>query len=452
MLTWNPYLVGNNAPVLTEETVTDLDVTGSLPLSLNGRYLRNGPNPISTPDDRTYHWFAGDGMVHGIRIEGGRARWYRNRWVRSEPVARALGEEPRPGPVVEGMDFASNTNVIAHAGRTYAIVEAGFRPYELNYELETVGPSDFQGTLPVGYTAHPKRDPVTGELHAISYYWGWGNQVQYSVVGVDGRVRKIVDIPVGGMTSVHDMSLTTRYAVIYDLPVVFSAEALGDGYYTFPYRWTEGYRSRVGLLPLEGGADDVVWCDVDPCYVFHPMNAFDDEGAVVVDLIRHPKMFATDFNGPDEGAPRLERWRIDPAIGKVKTEVLDDRSQEFPRVDERIVGRQHRYGYSAAIKTKDDGEAGVTMGSTLFKHDVVAGTSETRDLRGGAGEAVFVPESATSPEDDGYVLSLVFDDERGATDLLIVASQDFTGDPVAVVHLPVRVPYGFHGNWAPDIE
>ncbi len=449
MLTWNPYLLGNNAPVSTEETITDLDVTGSLPSSLNGRYLRNGPNPISAPDDGTYHWFAGDGMVHGIRIEDGRAAWYRNRWVRSEMVARALGEQPRPGPIVDGMDFAANTNVIVQAGRTYAIVEAGFRPYELNDELETVGPSDFQGTLPGGYTAHPKRDPHTGELHAISYYWGWGNQVQYTVVGVDGRVRKIVDIPVGGMTSVHDMSLTTKYVVIYDLPVVFSVEALTGGY-TFPYRWTDDYRPRVGLLPLEGGADDVVWCDVDPCYVFHPMNAFDENGAVVVDLIRHRKMFATDIYGPNEGTPRLERWRIDPALGKVTTELLDDRAQEFPRVDERVIGRQHRYGYSAAIKTSDDGEAGVTMGSTLFKHDMVAGTSEMHHLRGGAGEAVFVPESASSGEDDGYVLSLVLDPERGATDLLVLASQDFTGDPVAVVHLPVRVPYGFHGNWASD--
>ena len=311
MTSANPYLQGNYAPVASEETVTNLSVTGTLPASLRGRYLRNGPNPITPPDPATYHWFTGDGMVHGIRLEDGEARWYRNRWVRSADVAASLGESPHPGPVVEGMDFSSNTNVIAHAGRTYAIVEAGARPYELTDELDTVGASDFQGTLPGGYTAHPKRDPQTGELHAISYYWAWGNQVQYSVVGIDGRVRRIVDIPVGGPVSIHDMSLTTSFAVIYDLPVVFSPEALAEGY-SFPYRWSEGYESRVGLLPLEGGADDVVWCDVDPCYVFHPMNAYDEDGVVVVDLVRHPKMFATHLTGPDEGAPVLERWRIDP--------------------------------------------------------------------------------------------------------------------------------------------
>ncbi len=149
------------------------------------------------------------------------------------------------------MDFAPNTNVIADARRTYAIVEAGACPYELTEELETVGPSDFDGTLPGGYTAHPKRDPVTGELHAISYYWAWGDQVQYTVVDVGGRVRRIVDIPVGGPVSIHDMSLTESYAVIYDLPVLFSPEAVAEGSH-FPYRWSEEYRSRVGLLPLEG--------------------------------------------------------------------------------------------------------------------------------------------------------------------------------------------------------
>ena len=204
----NPYLEGNFAPVTTEETVTDLPVTGVLPSVLNGRYLRNGPNPITPPEPATYHWFAGTGMVHGIRIEDGVARWYRNRWVRSAEVAAALGEPPQPGPVVDGMDFAPNTNVIGHAGRTFAIVEAGARPYELTDELDTVGPSDFDGTLPGGYTAHPKRDPQTGELHAISYYWAWGNQVQYTVTGVDGRVRRVVDIPVGGPVSIHDLSIT----------------------------------------------------------------------------------------------------------------------------------------------------------------------------------------------------------------------------------------------------
>ncbi|HEY1828499.1 MAG TPA: carotenoid oxygenase family protein, partial [Acidimicrobiales bacterium] len=303
----NRYLAGNYAPVPNEVTATDLSVTGTLPEALTGRFLRNGPNPLSTPEPSKYHWFTGDGMVHGIRIRDGRAEWYRNRWVRSALVAEALGEPTRPGPVHADMDFASNTNVIGHAGRTFAIVEAGARPYELTYELDTVGPSDLGGTLPGGYTAHPKRDPQSGELHAMSYFWGWGNVVQYSVIDLDGKVRKHVDVPVGGSVSIHDMSLTERFAVIYDLPVVFDLQAAMGGS-QFPYHWDREYQARVGLLDREGTADDVRWFDVSQCYVFHPMNAYDDGDTVVLDVIRHERMFDTHQLGPDEGPPTLERW------------------------------------------------------------------------------------------------------------------------------------------------
>ena len=136
--------------------------------------------------------------------------------------------------------------------------------------------------------------------------------------------------------------------------------------------------------------------------------------------------------------------------GKVITHVLDDRPQEFPRVDERVVGRQNRYGYSAALDSGERDEAGFTLGGALIKHDLAKGKSEARAFRGGVGEAIFVPESDASGEDEGFVLSLVYDTEREASDLVVLHAQDFTGDPVAVVHLPVRVPYGFHGNWAAD--
>ena len=435
------YLTGNYAPVDQEVTATDLPVTGRIPEALDGRYLRNGPNPLQPPDPAAYHWFIGDGMVHGIRLRDGRADWYRNRWVRSAAVAEALGEPVRPGPVHAGMDFAANTNVIGHAGTTLAIVEGGGRPYELTYELDTIGPCDLGGTLPGGYTAHPKRDPETGELHAVSYFWGWGNQVQYTVIGTDGHVRKIVDVPVGGSVMLHDMSLTETYAVIYDLPVTFNMEAAASGS-GFPYRWDDSYQARVGLLPREGEAEDVRWFDVESCYVFHPLNAYDDGDKVVLDVVRHPRMFATHLNGPDEGRPTLDRWTVDLNAGKVIEERIDDRGQEFPRVDERLVGRRHRFGYSSAFL---DG------GSALLKHDLVKGTSTSRPIGGdGASEAVFVPRTPDASEDDGWVLSLVHNDDRDAADLLILNAQDFDGDPEAIVHLPQRVPYGFHGNWVPE--
>ena len=445
----NPYLQGNYAPVHEELTETELAVSGSIPAELCGRYLRNGPNPATPPDPASYHWFTGDGMVHGIHLRDGRAEWYRNRWVRSAEVARALGEEPKPGPVHGGMDFAPNTNVIGHAGRTFAIVEGGVLPYELTDELDTIGACDFDGTLTGGYTAHPKRDPESGELYAVSYFWGWGDDVDVSILDRGGRVRSSRRVTMGGPVSLHDCAITERALVLLDLPVTFSVEAAGSGS-AFPYRWQEGYRSRVGLLPRDGDSTEVVWHDVESCYVFHVMNAYDDPGGgVVLDVVRHPSMFRTHVLGPSEGSPTLERWHLDGRGGPVKEERLDDHGQEFPRVDERVVGRPHRYGYAVGVGESDD-----ILGteSVLVCHDLERGTSVERSFGRGAaiGEAVFVPRADDAGEAEGWLLMLATTPESGTSALYILNAGDPAGEAQAVVELPRRVPVGFHGNWVPD--
>jgi len=160
----------------------------------------------STPaHPELYHWFIGDGMVHGIRIRirNGKAEWYRNRWVRGPQVPKALGERPPTGHF--GISpIGANTNVIGHAGKTLALVEFGIPNYQLTDELDTVRICDFDGTLTGGYTAHPERDPESGELHAVSYTMYRGNKVQYSVIGNDGRARRTVDVEVGGGRMMHD--------------------------------------------------------------------------------------------------------------------------------------------------------------------------------------------------------------------------------------------------------
>ena len=166
-------------------------------------------------------------MVHGIRIRDGKAEWYRNRWVRGPQTAKALGEGRRPA-AFRLSAIGANTNVIGHAGKTLALIEAGVANYELTDELDTVGVCDFDGTLTGGYTAHPKRDPETGELHAVSYSMYRGNTVQYSVIGADGRARRTVDIEVAGSPMMHDFSLTERHVVFYDLPVTFDARQAAD--------------------------------------------------------------------------------------------------------------------------------------------------------------------------------------------------------------------------------
>ena len=274
-VTANPYLQGNFAPVHEEVTATELAVTGRVP------ECPLWPLPAERPESGVGARAGGLPLVHRRRDGPRDPPARRAGGVVPEPLGplrrRGRGpwaRSPVPAPVHAGMDFAANTNVIGHAGRTFAIVEAGARPYELTDELDTIGPCDFGGTLAGGYTAHPKRDPLTGELYAVSYFFGWGDEVEVTVLDAQARVRSARRVTMGGPVSVHDTAITQRYVVLLDLPVTFSMEAVAAGA-LFPYRWQEGYRARVGLLPRDGDATDVVWHDVDPCYVFHPMNAFD---------------------------------------------------------------------------------------------------------------------------------------------------------------------------------
>jgi len=447
----NPYLSGNFAPVPDELTAHQLEVTGTIPHELEGRLLRIGPNPVAADPD-THHWFLGNGMVHGVQLRDGRAQWYRRRFVRDDQVTAVKGWTPTRKP--EGMsagDLGSpgrpgiaNTNVIGHAGKTFAIVEAGGLPVELSYELETVAYSNFGGTLPGGFSAHPKLDPDTGELHAAVYSFLWSH-IQYVVVGRDGTVRKSVDVPTPGSAMVHDCGITANYFLLLDLPVTFQVEVAARGF-QLPYQWNPDYGARIGLLPREGRSDDVVWCEVEPCFVFHPMNAYEDgDGRVVFDVVRHPRMFASDMLGPNEGPPTLERWLLDPAGGAVKEERLDDRGQEFPRHDERLVGKPYRFGYTAGLSK------GFEFGG-LMKHDLRDRKTEVHPAGSGRHfmEPVFVPRSTNAAEDDGWVMAYLYDAGTDRSDVVILHAQNFAAAPIATIHLPSRVPYGFHGNWVPD--
>ncbi|QGG93660.1 carotenoid oxygenase family protein [Actinomarinicola tropica] len=445
--TTSKWLTGLHAPLPAEVTATELPVRGTLPEALEGRYLRNGPNPLGRQDPATYHWFTGDGMVHGIQLRGGRAEWYRARWVRSTSVSQALGEEPVPGERHGGMETA-NTNVIGVGGRTFAVVEAGARPVELDHELETICHSDLDGTLPNGFTAHPKVDPATGDLHAIAYHWALPH-LQYVVVGPDARVRSVEAIEVPGSPMVHDCSITERWMVVYDLPVVFSMDDAARGV-RFPYAWSDDYGARVGVLPLGGSGADVRWFEVEPSYVFHPLNAYEDGDRVVLEVVRWGRMFDRVRTGPDESTPLLHRWTLDLATGRVTEEQLSDVAFEFPRVDERRVGRPHRYAYGTTVGADDGG--GVGFAGQLVRHDRVAGTAEVVDLGPGrtSGEWVMVPSDVDAAEDDGWLMSLVHDATTDRSELVVLPAADPGAGPVAAVELPNRVPLGFHGNWVAD--
>jgi carotenoid cleavage oxygenase len=442
----NPYLVGNFAPVQDERDDADLEVTGAIPPELDGLLLRNGPNPILDPDPAAYHWFLGDGMLHGIELSDGRAR-YRNRWVRTRTACEALGEPAPAGPPeVNGLPSSANTHVVAHADRIYALVESSL-PTEVRSDLSTVGADDFGGRLTTAFTPHPKTDPASGELVFFGYDFA-PPYLRYHVVDPAGTLvrSEAIDLPAAVM--VHDFGVTATQVVWLDLPVMFDVNLVGRQ--PFPFTWRPEHGARVGVMPRAGGNADVTWIDLDPCYVYHVLNAYDaDDGRVVLDVVRYPDMFATEVYGPGASVPpRLDRWTIDPSTRTIAMQTVDDASQEFPRINDRYAGREHRYGYTSEIKV---GTSWADHGS-LRKHDLVRGRTERHDVGPGraAGEPVFAAVKSDRGEDHGWLLSVVYDAGRDASDLIVVDATDFETAPVATIHLPRRVPFGFHGSWIPE--
>ena len=489
----NPYLEGFLRPVRAEVTATDLQVTGQIPEHLDGRYLRNGPNPVAEVDPGTYHWFTGDGMVHGVALRDGQARWYRNRWVRTAHVATALGEPAPAGldPRAGMLSVGPNTNVLSHAGQTLALVEGGGANYRLTDDLDTIGPCDFDGTLFGGYTAHPHTDPRTGEMHALSYSFTRGRIVQYSVIDTQGRARRTVDIEVSGSPMMHDFSLTDKYVVIYDLPVTFDPvqviprsvprwlalparlvmqSLIGRVRFPdpvtatinrnraptnrMPYRWDADYPARIGVMPREGANADVRWFDIEPCYVYHPLNAYSEirDGAevLVLDVVRYSRMFDRDLRGPGDSLPTLDRWTVNLTTGAVTSERRDDRPQEFPRINETVLGGRHRFGYTVGMDGGYLSDGSTDMTTALYKHDYATGSSTVAPLDSELliGEMSFVPNPvADGAEDDGVLMGYGYHRGRDEGQLLVLDAQ--TLEPSATVHLPQRVPMGFHGNWSP---
>ncbi|MEO8602435.1 MAG: carotenoid oxygenase family protein [bacterium] len=435
------HLRGNYAPVTEEVTAVDLPIEGALPPELRGVYMRNGPNPHSGYSE---HWFVGDGMLHGVRLGDGKAHWYRNRYVRTRTLAEGVSFVDGAGNIDHSAGV-SNTNVVHHAGKVYALVESSF-PVEVTRQLDTVAVCDFGGKLTTSFTAHPKPCPRSGELHFFGYRFVVPF-LTYHVLDAAGVLVKSEVIEVPGPTMIHDFAITENHVIFMDLPVVFDLEMAMQG--RFPYRWSDTYGARLGVMPRGGSNADVRWHEIAPCYVFHPLNAYESGSKLIMDVARYPELWRDGSDGLP--AATLHRWTIDLAADRVSEAQLDDRPIEFPRADERLSGRHHRYGYAAAsvFEGSDDRQADCA----LVKYDLQTGAAT--EHRFGCGrtpsEGVFVPASAAAGEDEGWLLQYVYDAGRNASDLVVLDASNVTRPPVAVVKLPTRVPFGFHGNWIPDL-
>ncbi|MFI6515753.1 carotenoid oxygenase family protein [Spirillospora sp. NPDC050679] len=442
-----PYVSGHYTPLTDEATATGLTVRGTIPPELEGRYIRNGHNP--KPGVVPTHWFRGSGMLHGVRLSGGRAEWYRNRWVRTPaftddaPLFRADGS----------MDLAASaaaTHVIEFGGRLLALQEVNL-PWEVTPELDTVAPFDFHGGLKTPMTAHTKEDPVTGELHFLGYS-PFPPHLVYYTASPAGQITRTEVIEDAGPSLMHDFAITTDHVVFFDLPVVFDpAEQSG-----IPYRWSDDYRPRLGVMPRTGPAE-VTWFDVEPGALLHSTNAhIDPAGRIVVDGPRYDRSswetswkwwIGAPGHGTVPGAGMTaHRWTLDPATGKATEERTDDLVTEFPAIDGRRIGLPNRHSYALAFPG-----AGLTDWA-VAKYDNRTGGRALFDLGRDRlpGEPCFVPAEGGTDDDHGYLMTIVSDLGSNSSELLILDAADLK--EIAAVELPHRVPAGIHGSWVPDAD
>lgn len=437
------FLRGNWRPIQQERNETQLVVHGNIPPDLSGVYLRTGPNPKSGTGE---HWFLGDGMVHGIRLSDGKAQWYKNRFLQTPDIT-----DPLRDPSVGLGDLRrgkGNTHVVAHNKKILCLEEAHW-PWEIDAQLNTVGCQNFNEALSCSMTAHPKACPTTGELLAFSYFNFAQPYLNYICIGADGELKQLEGIELPQMVMMHDFNITENYVVFMDLPLALDLDLLATG---IPFRFKRESGARLGVMPRNGTSRDVRWFEIEPCYVFHQVNAWEKDGVITLYVSRQNSAFGAD-SGDYSEVGRLHRWNIDLRRGSVSEQPIDDRPADFGRVNDTLVGKESRFGYLMALDGEGNSEEPV-YGPLLYQYDLHTGKCAEHDLGEGTrgAEPVFVPATDAKEEDDGWVLSLVHSETTGKSRLIIVDAQEFASPPVATIELPFRVPYGAHGNWVADSQ
>ncbi|HEY9768475.1 MAG TPA: carotenoid oxygenase family protein [Coleofasciculaceae cyanobacterium] len=454
----NPYLDGNFAPVRQEITAQTLQVIGELPPDLSGMFLRNGPNPQYSPLGQ-YHWFDGDGMLHGVRIHNGRAE-YRNRYVRTkgwqieheagEAIWSGLLEPPQMDNPYGFTKNRANTALVWHAGTMLATWEGG-APHAVDVPtLDTIGKYTYDGKLTSAFTAHPKIDPMTGEMMFFGYSFA-PPYLQYGVVSSKGELLRTVPIELPMAVMMHDFAITENYTIFLDLPLTFNQSRMQRG--EPPLMFESNRPSRFGIVTRHGDNSNIRWFESPACYVFHTLNAYEEGDEVVLIACRmnstNVLMSKDSGSALEDSTPRLHQWRFNLNTGTTSETMLDDVASDFPRVNENFLGRQTRYGYAGRMA-----QGSMPLFDGIVKYELKSNKSQTHEFGSGryGGEAVFAPRRGGKDEDDGWLITFVCDCHSQTSELVIVNAKDVTSEPVARVLIPQRVPYGFHGTWISEAQ
>ena len=472
-----PVYQGFKSPGRFEADIHDMEIDGALPAGLSGTYYRVGPDPQFPPRLGTDIFFNGDGMVSMFRFDHGHVD-YRQRYVRTEKflLERAAGralfgayrnpftDDPSVAGVIRG---TANTNIVYHAGMFLALKEDS-PPVAMDPNtLETLGSWDFGGALTSKtFTAHPKIDPVTGEMICFGFAARGETtpDIAYYVVDKSGNIAHEVwiEAPYSGM--VHDFAVTRDYVAFPIVPITSDLEWLKRG--ESHYKWDPGRDVFIGVLPRRGEASDLRWFR-GPCrYMTHIFNAFNEDSRIFIDAPvaeGNPFPFFPDVTGAPfdlmKSAPHVTRWTVDLGSDSESfgQEQFCDAICEFPRVDDRRATMPYRHGYMSVFdytrpwNTERVPERPDMYFNTIARFDFgdreLSGwfVGDTSDLE----EVEFVQREPGAAEGDGYLLALVNRHDEHRTDLVILDTATIADGPVATVRLPFRLRSGLHGRWVP---
>nr|QCU55180.1 carotenoid cleavage dioxygenase [Camellia fraterna] len=480
------YLAGNFGPVHDETPpCKDLTLQGYLPECLNGEFVRVGPNPKFTPV-AGYHWFDGDGMIHGLRIKDGKAT-YVSRYVRTSRLKQEeffggskfmkIGDlKGFFGLLMVNMQMlraklkvldvsygtgTGNTALIYHHGKLLALSEAD-KPYVLKVledgDLQTLGMLDYDKRLAHSFTAHPKVDPFTGEMFTFGYSHT-PPYITYRVISKDGFMHDPVPITIPEPIMMHDFAITENYAIFMDLPLFFKPkEMVKENKLIFTFDATK--KACFGVLPRYAKDELLIkWFELPNCFIFHNANAWEEGDEVVLITCRLENPDLDMVNGTvkeklENFGNELYEMRFNMKTGLASQRKLSAPAVDFPRVNESYTGRKQRFVYATTLDSiakvtgiiKFDLHAEPESGKT--KLEVGGNIQGIFDLgpRRFGSEAIFVPRDPgiTSEEDDGYLIFFVHDEVTGKSAVNVIDAKSMSADPVAVVELPHRVPYGFH--------
>jgi all-trans-8'-apo-beta-carotenal 15,15'-oxygenase len=443
------------------------DIDGQVPAGLRGTLYRNGSGRNDLGGQWFPHWFDGDGMISAIQFDD-RGIHYRNRYVATENyrqethaghiVNRGFGKM-RPGGVLANalrqLANVSNTSVVMQGGRLLSLWEGG-PPFALDpVTLDTRGIQTFAGKVKA-FSAHPKVDPQTGEL--FNFGIDYGASTTLTPYRIDkGVVTRLPRVKLPYPVMNHDFVLTPRYLAFCIGPILVSPLKflLGSTSFDGALSW-DGTRPTLILLVQRDGRGKPRFIETDAFFQFHFANGFEEDGALVLDLARYPDYVTIgqalrDYwksEWPSRGMGALTRMRIDLATGKVASRTYDTgMANEFPCINPAYSGKRQRYAYIACSPA--DRVAGLQQ--QLAKVDLETGAVTQHDFRPGGypGEPLFIATHPRGAEDDGVVVTLVFDAGRQRTEVVGLDARDLAARPLFVAPLKHHVPFSLHGTFAP---